>query len=74
METIASYDRKMQWEQGRARAYCGGTEGCPGPTVSNVGHGPDGGGRMVVTACQNCSHRIRKAIPQMRVNDEPLQN
>jgi hypothetical protein len=61
---IARYGSKMRWEQGRAREFCNGGDGCPGPSVANISFGPDGGGSMIITACNAaCAGCIRDGMP-----------
>lgn len=54
----------MRWEQGRAREFCRGGEGCSGPSVGNLSFGPDGGGSMIISACNRaCANCIRDGMP-----------
>lgn len=67
LPTIGWYERQqaqMEWERGRAREFCRGGESCPGPSVSNISFGPDGGGHMIIAACNAaCAECIRHGMP-----------
>lgn len=66
MESMQSYQAGMNWEKGRAQQHC--SRQCEkGPQVSNISHGPDDGGHMVVRMCDDCGKRAKKAIPSMNV-------
>jgi len=61
---MGDYEKVMQWEQGRAREFCRGGNGCPGPSVSNLSFGPDGGGSMIIAACNAaCAACIERGMP-----------
>lgn len=61
----AAYRAEMAWEQGQADANCVQREGCPGPSVCNLGHGSDAGGHRIVEACEQCALNLHEAVPNV---------
>ena len=58
------YQEDIDWEQGRAQEHCTNVgENCDGPTVSNIGFGPDAGGSKIIATCNHeCAQCIREQM------------